>query len=105
MSISITNLAVICTKLQLLFQSFKILNRSILAYNTQNFAPFHFKINVLQCPNIVAFAFGTSVIGIANLKIRIFFAPQQMPPTIEVVTERASSLLPEAVLFRDVFGF
>jgi hypothetical protein len=28
-----------------------------------------------------------------------------MPPAVEVVTQRASSYLSEAVLFRDVFGF
>ena len=59
----------------------------------------------MQSPNIVAFAFGAAVVGIANFQIRIFFAPDLMPPTVQVVTQRASAYLPKAVLFRDVFGF
>ena len=65
-------------------------------FDAQNFASFYFKIEVLQCPNIIAFAFGAAVISIANFEIRIFFTPYLLPPAVQVVTEHASSYLSEA---------
>jgi len=123
MSVSITHLAVIYTKLQLLFQSFKILNRSVLANDAQDFATFHLKINPdsyrdLQSPNVIAFVFAAAVVGVlrqfvpiiigtrvANFEIRIFLAPYFVPPAVQVMAERARPYLPEAVLLGDVFGF
>jgi hypothetical protein len=48
---------------------------------------------------------GTSVVSIAYFEIRVFFAPYFMPPAVDVMTERAGTHLPEAVLLGDVFGF
>ncbi len=92
-----------------IFQSFKQettgSSRSVLAYDAQDLASFHFKINVLQSPNVVTFAFGASVVGVTYFEIGVFLAPHLVPPTVQVVTERACSYLSEAVLFGDVFGF
>ena len=85
-------------------------------FDAQDFATLHFKINVLEYPNIVARAFGASVVRMLrqfassgrlfldrDFPCRALGAPERAFGTVQVVTQRARSYLPEAVWRRSYF--
>ena len=64
------------------------------------------EINVLQSPYIVALAFMSSVVGLTNLQIWVFFVEDvHRPPAIQVMTNRTSGDKTQPVLFSYVFEF
>ena len=63
---------------------------AVLADNAHHIALFDLEINVLQSPYIIALAFGTTIICLANLQIRIFHPTYvDGPPTFHVMGQSA----------------
>lgn len=79
---------------------------AILADDADDITLLYLKIDVLERPDIVAVALGSAVVGLTNLKVRVFFTEDGgLPPAVEIVTKGASADTAKSVLLADVTKF
>ena len=74
--------------------------------NPNNVALLHLEVDVAESPDILAFAFGGTVVHFAYLQIGVFFAEHiDGPPTFEVVVECTCGYKTKTVLLGDIIEF
>ena len=74
--------------------------------DTHHITLLHLEADVFQCPNVVAFTFGISVVGFSDGEKRVFFPKHfHRPPAVQVVSYGARRHLSQAILFTNIIEF
>ena len=77
---------------------------AVLSDNAKDVALLHFEIYIFESINIVGTAFGAAIVGLANLKERVFLVHNTgYPPAAQVVADGASADGTKTVQLTDVF--
>jgi hypothetical protein len=71
--------------------------------NTGRCPLFDIEVDISQSPYIVRLAFGSPIVGFANLEVGVFLAAHPMPPPVQIVRKSSGTNFAKPVLFGNVF--